>query len=111
MCSEDYRSFVFADADAPAASEYVRGDKEDPWVYALRILDLVFHRDVDRVARIAALWEERAPPKPLPQASEILGEMAKPKECPKDSVLEMLGLNAHEVRDTASSTGQLIETN
>jgi hypothetical protein len=92
------RPKVLADAGAPAASEYLRGEDEEPWGYALRILDLVFHRDVDRVAGITALWEERAPPKPLPQASEMLEEVEEPKECPKDSVLGVLGLNPREVR-------------
>jgi hypothetical protein len=61
------------------------------------MLDLVFHRDVDRVASISALWEKREPPKPLPRAAELVGSLSEPKDCPKDSVLAFLGLNPRQV--------------
>lgn len=87
-----------ADAGAPAASDYVRAAGEDAWAYARRILDLVFHRDVKRVAGIEALWAERPPPTPLPPAAEALAGVEEPTEVPEGGVLEFLGLNPREVR-------------
>ena len=85
-------------AGAPAASEFVRKPDEDAWAYAQRVFDLVFHRDIERVARIEALWESRPPPTALPPAAELLDGAAAPADAPAHGLLASLGLNPRQVR-------------
>eukprot|EP00892_Ulva_mutabilis_P005198 jgi/Ulvmu1/304/UM001_0308.1 len=91
-------------AGAPAASEFLRKDGEDAWAYARRVYDLVYVRDIERVAGIPVLWETRKPPKPLQPAAAILGDIAEPSACEGTDVVKFLGLNPREewtVEETA----------
>lgn len=85
-------------AGAPAVSEFLRKEGEGAWEYAQRVYDLVYVRDIERVAGIAVLWEQRAPPVPLPPAAAVLGDLAEPVACEGNDVLNLLGLNPREVR-------------
>lgn len=80
----------------------MRQDGEDAWSYAQRIFDLVFHRDIERVARIDKLWESRKPPTPLPSAAQVLGAdaaaAAPAQPLREGTVLSCLQLNPRELR-------------
>lgn len=60
--------------------------------------DLVYVRDLERVAGIAVLWEHRAPPTPLQPAAAVLGGLAPPTESDGTDVVKFLGLNPREVQ-------------
>ena len=61
------------------------------------MFDLVYVRDVERVAGIGVLWEKRSPPTPLKPAAELLAGFPEPKECDATDVVKFLGLNPREV--------------
>jgi hypothetical protein len=86
-------------AGAPPASKFLRGADEPSWDYALRVFNLVFSRDIARVASIAALWKSRPPPTPLRAARELLTDAAASPgdDVPADGVVAHLGLNPREV--------------
>ena len=66
-------------------------------MYAQRVFDLVYVRDVQRVASIDILWEKRSPPTPLKPAATLLADFPEPTECSGTEVVKFLGLSPREV--------------
>jgi hypothetical protein len=72
-------------------------------VYAQRVFDLVYVRDVERVAGIDVLWEKRSPPTPLQPSATLLADFPEPTECSGADVVKFLGLNPREVLSVCST--------
>lgn len=72
------------------------------------MFDLVYVRDVERVAGIHVLWEKRAPPKPLKASTGLLADFPEPKECSEAGILKFLGLNPREVMPLCTQIGTVV---
>lgn len=91
-------STAYGFTGAPPASEFLKREEESAWVYAQRVFDLVYVRDVERVVGIDVLWEKRSAPTPLKPAAKLLADFPEPTECSGTDVVKFLGLNPREVR-------------
>lgn len=97
MCTLIHVNLWYVATGAPLASEFLKKEGESAWEYAQRVFDLVYVRDVERVAGIDVLWEKRSPPKPLQPSATLFANFSEPTECSGRDVVKFLGLNPREV--------------